>query len=311
MSPLKDFGIMLEPQLGMTMNQLIRTTLQVEEIGFGYLFRSDHLLPTDGRRGLDSPECWTSLGAIGAATRGIKFGPMVSPIGFHNPAMLAKMVSTVHSYSGGRLQLGIGAGWYESEYRAHGYEFPPFAARVEQFDEALKIILSMIRDGRVDFDGKHFSAHTDCLPRPSGRVHVIIGGRSKHVIRNAALYADEWNFFTKTSYDFVRGKKLLEETAIERKVLISETGPFLLGRTQSELEKKALAVISEQSLNLTPAELISQLRGDGSPCGTVSEFVEQVRKRIDAGVSRFYFQLLTPEDTSLIELLADTLKQGF
>ena len=84
MSPLKDFGIMLEPQLGMTMNQLIRTTLQVEEIGFGYLFRSDHLLPTDGRRGLDSPECWTSLGAIGAATRGIKFGPMVSPIHITN-----------------------------------------------------------------------------------------------------------------------------------------------------------------------------------------------------------------------------------
>ena len=70
-------------------------------------------------------------------------------------------------------------------------------------------------------------------------------------------------------------------------------------------------VISEQSLNLSPAELINQLRRDGSPCGTVSEFVEQVRKRVDAGVSRFYFQLLTPEDTSLIELLADTLKLGF
>src|SRR5216683_5666120 len=81
---LEDSGIMLEPQLGMSMGQLLGSARLAEELGFGYFFRSDHILPTDDRRGLDSPECWTSLGAVSAATSKIKFGPLVSPIGFRN-----------------------------------------------------------------------------------------------------------------------------------------------------------------------------------------------------------------------------------
>src|ERR1700746_3135026 len=111
---------MLEPQLGMAMNEFIDNVKMTERLGFGYLFRSDHLLPTDDRRGIDSPECWASLGAIAASTHKIRFGPMVSPVGFRNPALLAKMACTLHSFSGGRLQLSAGAGWYEPEFRAHG-----------------------------------------------------------------------------------------------------------------------------------------------------------------------------------------------
>jgi Luciferase-like monooxygenase len=127
-----DCGVMLEPQLGMGADQVVKTAELAEGLGFGYFFRSDHLLPTDGRRGVDSPECWTTLGAVAARTTKVKFGPLVTPLGFRNPALLAKMASTLHSYSRGRLQLAVGAGWYEPEYRAHGYPFPPFRERLAQ-----------------------------------------------------------------------------------------------------------------------------------------------------------------------------------
>src|SRR5215472_15751261 len=115
---------MLEPQLGMSMDQLVGAAKTAEDLGFGYLFRSDHILPTNDSHGIDSPECWTSLGAVAVATKRIKFGPMVTPIGFRNPALLAKMACTLHSYSQGRLQMAVGAGWYEAEYLAHGFPFP-------------------------------------------------------------------------------------------------------------------------------------------------------------------------------------------
>lgn len=310
MPSLQNFGVMLEPQLGMKMKDLVETAKFAESLGFGYLFRSDHLLPTDDRRGLDSPECWTSMGAIAASTRDIRFGPMVSPIGFHNPAMLAKMALTIHSYSGGRLQLGIGAGWYEAEYRAHGYEFPAFAMRTRQFSEALEIIRTMVREDRVDFDGEYFAAHTDCFPRPSGRVHLIIGGRSERVVRSAARHADEWNFFTGKPGKYLRGMAALEESRQGREVEVSETGPFMLGRSESELEEHAKIVASKLPRPLSPSEYVSKLRKSGAPCGTVDELVEQIGVRVDSGISKFYFQFLAPEDKSLMELLSDTLAHG-
>jgi len=309
MTSLKDFGIMLEPQLGMTVEGVVETAKRAEELGFGYLFRSDHLLPTNDRRGIDSPECWTSLGAVAASTSRIRFGPMVTPVSFRNPALLGKMALTLHSYSGGRLELGLGAGWYEAEYHANGYRFPSFAERIGQFSEALEIIHAMARKEKVDYDGKYFSAHTDCFPRPKGRLRLIIGGRSKAVLKRAALYADEWNYFTGEPGAQSRGKELLESNG--SKAEISETGPFVLGRTQSELEGHAQKVVTTHSMPYSAAEYLGRLRKNGSPCGTVDEFAEQVGRRVDSGTNKFYFQLLVPEDTAMMELLAETLSRQF
>ena len=300
---------MLEPQLGMTTRDQTETARHAEKLGFGFLFRSDHLLPTDNRRGLDSPEAWTSMGAMAASTNDIKFGTMVSPIGFRNPALLAKIALTVHSYSSGRLQLGVGTGWYEAEYTAHGFSFPPLSERIGQFSEALQIISTMVRQERVDFDGKYFAAHTDAFPRPSGKLHLIVGGRLRKVIELAARNADEWNYFTRSQEEWARGKALLEK---ERggEVVLSETGPYLLGRTQADLEENARKVVSTQSMKFSAAEYLGKLRKNGSPCGRVDEFTQQIGKRVDLGLNRFYFQFLVPNDMPQMELLADTLKHG-
>jgi len=305
---ISDCGIMLEPQLGMTMEQLVGTAKLAEKLGFGYLFRSDHVLPTNDRRGMDSPECWTSLGVIAASTSRIKFGPLVSPVGFRNPALLAKMACTLHSFSKGRLQLSIGAGWYEAEYRAHGFPFPDFKGRLAQFREALDIITAMVREGKVDYDGKFFSAHTDCYPRPDGRLHLVVGARTKSLVRLAGMKADEWNFFNLPAEVYQELWGVLKAAAEGREVGVSLMAPYIVGKRESDLEASAKLQASKLGQSLSPKEVLERLRGRNAPCGTVDDFVDQIRGILDSGVQRIYFQTLVPENTDMIELLADILK---
>jgi len=301
---------MVEPQLDMSMDQLIASARQAEELGFGYFFRSDHLLPTNDKRGMASPECWTSLGAIAAATRQIRFGPLVSPVGFRNPALLAKMACTIHSFSKGRLQLSVGAGWYEAEYRALGYPFPDFRTRRDQFDEALRIITSLVRDGAVDFDGKHFSAHTDCYPRPHGDLHIIVGARTKSLVRIAAMRSDEWNFFHLPAEVYEELWGVLKASAGERRVEVSTMTPFLIGKNQSDLEASAKLQAAKLGQPFSPAEVIQRLRERDAPCGAPDDFVEKVREIQESGVEKIYFQTLVPENSAMLTLLRDILKQG-
>jgi alkanesulfonate monooxygenase SsuD/methylene tetrahydromethanopterin reductase-like flavin-dependent oxidoreductase (luciferase family) len=307
---IKDCGMMLEPQLGMSMSQLVGAAMQAEELGFGYFFRSDHLLPTNDKRGMDSPECWTSLGAVASSTSRIKFGPMVTPIGFRNPALLAKMACTLHSFSHGRLQLAIGAGWYEAEYQSLGYPFPDFKTRVAQFREALEIISALVNTGRADYDGKHFSAHTDCLPRPDGHMHMIVGGRTRPVIRLAGKFADEWNFFRMSTGEMEALRQVLRQAAVGREVEVTEMGPYMIASSQDRLEEFAKLQATKLGMSLSPKEVLARLRARDAPCGTVEEVARQLAAKRDSGVQRVYFQTLVPENTAMTELLVDTIKAG-
>jgi len=290
------------------MEGLVGIAKKAEELGFGYFFRSDHILPTDERRGIDSPECWTSLGVLAASTSRIKFGPLVSPIGFRSPALLAKMACTVHSASHGRLQLGVGAGWYEAEYKAHGFSFPDFRTRVAQFAEALEIISAMVNDGKVDYEGTHFTAHTDCMPRPAGHMHMIVGGRTKPVVRLAARFADEWNTFRSSGSDLVGLRLILAERSGGRAIDVTEMGPYLVAESQPKLEEYAALHASTLGQRISPKDVIARMKARSAPCGTVQEFVDQLRSRADSGFKRVYFQTLVPQNTAMVELLADTLK---
>jgi alkanesulfonate monooxygenase SsuD/methylene tetrahydromethanopterin reductase-like flavin-dependent oxidoreductase (luciferase family) len=167
-----------------------------EVMGFDSFWLSDHLL----FRAVDEEpqgqwDCWSLLAAIGARTQHIEFGPLVSCTSFRNPALLAKMAATVDEISGGRLTLGLGAGWNEPEYVSFGY---PFDHRVSRFAEALRIIHGLLREGFVDFDGQFYSAR-DCElrprgPRPSGPP-IMIGTAGARMLRLTAQYADGWNAF--------------------------------------------------------------------------------------------------------------------
>jgi F420-dependent oxidoreductase-like protein len=165
-----------------------------EDCGFDSLWVSDHLL---FRFADNEPqgvwECWSLLAALAAATSRVEIGPLVTCTSFRNPALLAKIASTVDEISGGRLVLGLGAGWHEPEYDAFGY---PFDHRVSRFEEALRIVTGLLREGQVDFDGQYYQARECELrprgPRPNGPP-IMIGSTGGRMLRLAAQHADLWN----------------------------------------------------------------------------------------------------------------------
>ncbi len=168
----------------------------VEAMGFDSFWLPDHLLfRPAGEEPQGQWECWTLLAAVAACTSRIELGPFVSCTSFRNPALLAKMADTVDEISGGRLILGLGAGWNEAEYVAFGY---PFDHRVSRFEEAVQIIHGLLRHGHVDFAGQFYSAR-DCELRPRGSrpggPPIVIGTNGARMLRQTARYADGWNAF--------------------------------------------------------------------------------------------------------------------
>ncbi len=166
---------------------------RAEAIGLDSVWLADHLIFQSEGQTTGAWECWSLLSALAATTRRVELGSLVICTGFRNPALLAKMADTVEEISGGRLILGLGAGWNEVEYRAFGY---PFDHRVSRFEEALTIIHALLRTGQVDFAGRYYAARECELrprgPRPTGPP-IMIGTRGERMLGLTARYADLWN----------------------------------------------------------------------------------------------------------------------
>jgi alkanesulfonate monooxygenase SsuD/methylene tetrahydromethanopterin reductase-like flavin-dependent oxidoreductase (luciferase family) len=304
---------MLEPQQGMSVDEILEIANYAEKSGYGYIFRSDHILSIGSKKGkpVSSPECWVSLGALAARTKKIKFGPMVSPIGFRNPAMLGRMASTIHSFSKGRLCLGLGAGWFEDEYVAHGYPFPAFRVRRKQLIEGFEIIRPMSEGKEVDFNGEYFSAHVDCYPKPYGKkIHLIGGGRSPRIVRTIAKYVDEWNIFGSPLSVYSSLKTELDQAKGNGNIKISQMGSFIIGDSRRELSNAIRAHTKAMGMPSGP-DSEKMLISRGILCGTREEFVAQVNERRDAGIEKFYFQLWSHQGLETRKLLTEFLKREF
>ncbi|MDH2900585.1 MAG: LLM class flavin-dependent oxidoreductase [archaeon] len=319
MFSIKNCGLMLEPQEGMKVQEIIDWALYAERKGYGYIFRSDHLLALqgsdqpEGKKAIDSSECWVTLGAVAAKTTKIKFGPLVTPVGFRNPALLARMACTLDSYSRGRVCLGLGAGWNENEYKAHGYDFPTFKVRRKQADEGYKIVRGITEGKRVDFDGEYYSAHVECYPKPAKRkVHLIGGGRNPRIVQTLANYVDEWNVFNSPLGTFQKLKQvLIENRSSEERIEISQMGSFLIAESRKKLDQKLARLAAKLGLGSDPDQAAKKLIDGGRLCGIVDEFVDQMNEKIDAGIQNFYFQILDPKDKNMVETLTHTLKTKF
>jgi len=167
---------------------------RAEAVGFDGLWLGDHLLYRLGDGSTRGPwEAWTMLAALAASTSRIRLGPLVAATSFHAPQMLAKLAATVDEVSGGRLVLGLGAGWNETEFAAFGF---PFDHRIDRFEEAFTIVRTLLREGAIDFDGRYYRAR-DCelLPRPArpGGPPILIGSSGPRMLRIAMPYVDAWN----------------------------------------------------------------------------------------------------------------------
>ncbi len=163
-----------------------------ENTGFDSIWVGDHLLFRDPSTGVRGPlEAWSTLAALGEATERVLIGPLVAATSFHSPAMIAKKAATVDDISGGRLILGLGAGWNRAEYDAFGF---PFDSRVSRFEEAFEVIRTLIREGSIDFEGRFYThREVEILPRARSDMPLLIGSNGDRMLRIAAPHVDLWN----------------------------------------------------------------------------------------------------------------------
>ncbi|MCS7141691.1 MAG: LLM class F420-dependent oxidoreductase [Candidatus Nitrosocaldus sp.] len=184
---------------GLGFEHLKRFAVDAEALGFDSLWAYDHFIPYREYRpftGRPMLECWTLLSAIAGVTSRIRVGQVVTCNSYRSPALLAKMASTLDYISNGRLEFGIGAGWYEEEYVSYGYDFPSARVRIEQLDEALQIIRSMWVDEVSTFNGKHYRVRDAVnYPKPVQKPHppIMVGGAGRMLLKVAARHADVYN----------------------------------------------------------------------------------------------------------------------
>jgi probable F420-dependent oxidoreductase len=188
----------LWPHNSRTPADLLEEVRAAEDAGWYGTWLADHYMPNTGdstpARG-DTYECWALLPALAASTERVRIGTLVSPTSVHHPALLAKRAATIDRLSGGRMTLGIGAGWQVNEHHAYGIELEPPGRRVSRFEEAIQIVRSMLSDESTTFHGSCYNlTEAPCDPKPvQSPLPILVGTRSPRMLRITARYADQWN----------------------------------------------------------------------------------------------------------------------
>jgi F420-dependent oxidoreductase-like protein len=303
-----DIAIMIEGQNGLNWPRWQRMARAVEDLGFAGLYRSDHFTNSDPPD-LDSLELWTSLTWLATHTQRIEFGPLVSPASFRDPRMTARMARDVDDLSGGRLTLGLGAGWQEREHTNFGYDLLDVSKRFARFQEALEVVTRLLRSAEpVSFAGQYYQLHEAILlPRPkrAGGPPILIGGAGlRRTLPLVARYADEWNAVFIPAARWVELNARLDEllrahSREPRDVRRSLMTGLVLGLDETEVQRKLGG--------RNASELIER----GLIVGTLAEVKRQLGRLAEAGVQRVMLQWLDLDDLAGLEALAQLTDSGF
>jgi F420-dependent oxidoreductase-like protein len=304
--------IFTEPQQGASYATLRRVATTAEDLGFDAFFRSDHLLKMGTVSGLPGPtDTWATLAGLATETSRIRLGTLVTCATFRLPGPLAVTIAQVDEMSGGRVEFGLGAGWFEAEHRAYGVPFPPLRERFDRFAEQLAIITGLWEtpEGETfSFDGTYYQVEeSPALPKPAQRPRppvIIGGGGPRRTPALAAKYADEFNGAwvsppdTARLYDRVR--EACQEVGREPSSMVFSTAQVVCcGKDESELQRRAAAIGRE----------LPELRRNGL-AGTPSEIVDKIGEYGAAGAGRVYLQVLDLDDLEHLELIgAEVLPQ--
>jgi F420-dependent oxidoreductase-like protein len=298
--------IMTEPQQGADYQTLRTVALAAEELGFDAFFRSDHYLKIGDVPGLPGPtDSWATLAALAVETSRIRLGTMVTAATFRLPGPLAITVAQVDQMSGGRVELGLGSGWYEAEHTAYGIPFPPLGERFDRLEEQLAIITGLwtTEEGKTfSFDGAHYQlTDSPALPKPAQRPRppVLIGGTGpRRTPRLAARFADEYNAQFHSVPDsaaaFTRTREACE--AVGRypdSMTYSVAQTVCCGKDEAEFRRRAAAIGRE------PEDLRENALG-----GTPGEIAAKIAEFAEIGADRVYLQVLDLGDLDHLELLA-------
>ena len=296
-----DVALMIEGQHGLNWPRWKRLARTVEAAGYAGLYSSDHLTTQDGPR-FDSLELWSALTWLAAQTERIEFGPLVSPVSFRDPVITAWTASAVDDLSGGRLRLGIGAGWQEREHQVFGYDLLNLDDRFTRFAEGLEVIARLLRsDEPVSFHGRFYQLDgAQLLPRPArpGGPPLVIGGNGpKRTLPLAARYADEWNAVGTTATGFAALNGQLDALLKLEKRQPGEVKRTLmtrviLGANDAEIAQRA------------GGRSVEELEERGALIGDGPAIAAKVSELDEAGVQRVMLQWLELDDLTGIETLA-------
>ncbi len=301
--------LMIEGQEDVTWPQWIALARACEEHGVDTLFRSDHYLPVDGHEERGSLDAWATLAGLAAITTRLRLGVLVSPATFRHPSVLAKLATAVDHISGGRVELGLGAGWHEREHDAFGFAFPPLGGRMQMLEEQLAVVRGTWAEGPFSFAGEHYRLDAvDALPKPVQRPHppLIIGGTAKpRTARLAARFADEYNTVFAAPEECARRRTVLEGAWRDAgrdpaTLTFSVMVPWLGGVDDAELRRRAerLAPLCDKDADSLLAEF--------AEVGVVGAFdvsVARLEAYRDAGIDRIMLQHLLHDDVEAVALL--------
>jgi F420-dependent oxidoreductase-like protein len=301
-----DFRVFVEPQQGASYADQLAVAQAAESLGYSAFFRSDHYLAMSGD-GMPGPtDSWVTLGAIARETSSIRLGTLVTSATFRHPGPLAVSVAQVDAMSDGRVELGIGAGWFEPEHQAYAIPFPPQRERFDRLGEQLEIITGLWSTpvGKTFDHAGTYYAITDspALPKPVQQPYppIIIGGMgAKRTPRLAATFATEFNVpfappdTIRTQYQRVRAAV---ETAGRPAEAMTYSAAFVVctGRNDAELTRRSAAISRD----------LDELRANSPLVGTPAEIVDRLEPFAAVGVERVYLQLLDLTDREHLELFA-------
>jgi F420-dependent oxidoreductase-like protein len=303
--------LMIEGQEDVTWADWKAIAAACEEHGVRTLFRSDHYLSVDDRRERGSLDAWTTIAALAAITERLRLGTLVSPATFRHPAVLAKMAVTADHVSGGRVELGIGAGWWEREHEAYGIDLPAVGPRIDALEEQMELIRRYWEDGPFNYEGRHYRAENlNPLPKPvrQPRLPLILGGRGgPRSLRLAAALADEYNTTTSTAAEIADVRKRLDQAceAADRDpatLPLSMMAGWLVGSDREDLRDRAARLARWKDQGEDGDAFLAGVR-EGTIVGTVPEAVEQLQALEQAGLSRIMGQHLLHRDLDAIALM--------
>lgn len=301
-----ELAIMIEGQNGLNWPRWKRMAQAVEDLGFAGLYRSDHYTNASGPP-KDSLELWISLAWLADNSEGLEFGPLVSPVSFREPTMTARMAAAVDDLSGGRLTLGLGAGWQEREHETFGHDLLDVGPRFDRFQEGLEVISRLLQsDQAVDFQGEYYRLkQAVLLPRPqrADGPPILIGGNGpRRTLPLAAQYASEWNGVFITPHKYADLNSRLDELLVAqgrqpedvKRSLMTGT---VFARSDTELKK----LLEKQGADA------DALRENGLIVGTGDDFVAQIKAYEEAGAYRLMLQWLDLDDVDRLEAMARTV----
>ncbi|MBM3695512.1 MAG: LLM class flavin-dependent oxidoreductase [Actinobacteria bacterium] len=304
-----EFGLMTEPQVGLTYADLLAAARLAEDLGLEVFGRADHL--TFPRFSAPhATEAFTTLAGLARETRRIRLMVLVSPITFRHPAILAKAAATIDEMSGGRFVLGLGTGWMEEEHTAFGLPFPPWPERYARLEEALQYLRVALGKTPGTFAGTYYRLSAEAVrPLPCGPLPLVVGGTgARRTPRLAGLYADEYNATFLSAEDLLPRIAAVRRAAAEAgrppgEPAVSIMAPAITGPDAASYQRNLAAVAAADPFGRSPEQIESRWRERGLPVGAAPEARRALEALAAMGVGRFYLQHLGPFDP---EVLADT-----